>query len=79
MKITRNKLRQIIKEEADRSSDLFNITKEFIINAKGGWSPTYLTLAYDLLKSDGIQDAYDRGGAEAVMVLLNQRFEDLEG
>ena len=87
MKITRNQLRRIIKEEVSRSllnetddpDSLFEVVKEFLIKAKGGWSPTYWKTLVDLLGTDGLEEAYRSGGTKAAIQLINKRYDEIAG
>jgi hypothetical protein len=86
MKLTRAQLRILIKEEIDRTlneadepESLFNVVKEFLIKAKGGWSPTYWKTLVELLGTEGLDDAYKTGGAKAALQLINKRYDEIAG
>jgi len=86
IRITRNQLKRIIREElhrslneADEPESLFNVVKEFLIKAKGGWSPTYWKTLVDLLGTDGLAEAYQSGGTKAAIQLINARYDEIAG
>ncbi len=84
MKITRRQLRQLINEEvgrglneSDEADSLFAVVKEFLIKAKGGWSPTYWMTLVDLLGTDGLEEAYREGGTQGALELINARYDEI--
>jgi hypothetical protein len=86
MKLKRIELRRLIlleihainlTEGSDDPDTLFSVVKEFLIKAKGGWSPTYWKTLADLLGTDGLSDEYKKNGTKGALQMLNQRYDEL--